>query len=260
MALDYSKLSEDELEALANDDYSKLSDATLKALSEDTVPQGTGMPPAPGEYATTQTTIAATRPVTQFVATQAGDALKLAKIAGEVTPKIMGEFIGSPIQSAKNLASAYIEGHPYAGKVLDTPLKAVPGAAARGLLSAAVAPENLFTLPYTMAAYEQEKIRANPNAPGLESNPYAQTVRGEYPTQAAAGAANRRQAVANMPTGYQLNPQEAANLLASGDRRTIDMYGGAQRLAQTAGAQAAVPAAPSWIDRAMEMSRKYRPQ
>ena len=172
----------------------------------------------------------------------------------------MGEFIGSPIKYAKELASAYVAGHPYAGKVLDTPFKAMPGAAARGLLSAAVAPENMFTLPYTMAAYEQEKIRANPTAPGLEYNPYAQTVRGEYPTQGAAGAANTRQAVANMPTGYQPTAQEAANLLASGDQRTIEMYGGAQRLAQAAAARSAQPAQESWMDRAMSISRKYRPQ
>ena len=38
MALDYSKLSDDELDALAKNDYSRLSDATLKALSEETAP------------------------------------------------------------------------------------------------------------------------------------------------------------------------------------------------------------------------------
>ena len=38
MALDYSKLSDAELKALADDDYSKLSDATLKALSEEAPP------------------------------------------------------------------------------------------------------------------------------------------------------------------------------------------------------------------------------
>lgn len=38
MALDYSTLSDAELEAIANEDYSKLSDATLKAIAEDGAP------------------------------------------------------------------------------------------------------------------------------------------------------------------------------------------------------------------------------
>lgn len=73
----------------------------------------------------------------------------------------------------------------------------VGGAVARGLM----APESAFLMPYQMAAYEQEKIRQNPNAPGLEYNPYAQTVRGEYDTQGQAGAANARRAVINAPYG-----------------------------------------------------------
>jgi hypothetical protein len=62
-----------------------------------------------------------------------------------------------------------------------------------------------------MAAYEQAKIRANPNAPGLEYNPYAQTVRGEAATQNRAGAANQMRTVANMPFG-NVNAQERAIL------------------------------------------------
>ena len=89
------------------------------------------------------------------------------------------------------------------------------GAGARGvgsaLLTGAVAPESAVMMPYQMAAYEQEKIRANPNAAGLEYNPYAQTVRGEFPTQRAAGAANQRMAVANQRYGG-LTPQEQAIL------------------------------------------------
>jgi len=81
----------------------------------------------------------------------------------------------------------------------------VLGAGARGLgsalLTGAMAPESAVMMPYQMAAYEQEKIRANPNAPGLEYNPYAQTVRGEYATQRSAGAANQRMAVANQRYG-----------------------------------------------------------
>jgi len=37
--MDYSKLTDAELEAIANNDYSKLSDATLQALSDENPPQ-----------------------------------------------------------------------------------------------------------------------------------------------------------------------------------------------------------------------------
>ena len=43
MALDYSTLSDEELDAIAKEDYSRLSDATLQALSEDMA----AAPPAP---------------------------------------------------------------------------------------------------------------------------------------------------------------------------------------------------------------------
>ena len=262
MALDYSKLTEAELEAIANDDYSKLSDATLKALSADTgPPQGISLAqPQAAEYATAQVPAVAAGAARELMGgaatTNVRDAATIAKNATSWTPRSMVEVITQPL----NTARAYVGGHPFA----DTPIRQIAGSVGKNIAGAAVTGllgrENMFTLPYTMAAYEQEKIRANPTAPGLEYNPYAQTVRGEYPTQGAAGAANTRQAVANMPTGYQPTAQEAANLLASGDQRTIEMYGGAQRLAQAAAARSAQPAQESWMDRAMSISRKYRPQ
>jgi hypothetical protein len=89
------------------------------------------------------------------------------------------------------------------------------GAGARGLggavLRGVMAPESILMAPYQMAAYEQDKIRANPNAPGLEYNPYAQVQRGEYATQGQAGAANTRNAIRNMPYG-NVSPQERALL------------------------------------------------
>ena len=59
-------------------------------------------------------------------------------------------------------------------------------------------------------------------------------------------------------SGYQPTPQEAANALASGDVRTIQMYGGAPRLQQIAGQRQAQPAVPSWIDAAMQNFQRYR--
>ena len=215
MALDYTRLSDAELDALSRDDYSQLSDATLKALSAESAPApavGIGQStPALEQTVTDIAGTAAIRPAAQFAASQAGDAAKMAKIAGQLTPNIMGEFLSSPIQSAKNLTSAYIAGHPYASAALNTPLKAMPGIAARAVGSALVAPESAFVMPYQMAAYEQEKIRANPTAPGLEYNPYAQTVRGQAATQGRAGSANQMQALATMPYG-NVTEEERARL------------------------------------------------
>jgi len=96
------------------------------------------------------------------------------------------------------------------------------GAGARGLgsalLTGAMAPESVLMMPYQMAAYEQDKIRQNPNAPGLEYNPYAQVQRGEYATQGQAGAANTRNAIRNMPYG-NVTPQERALL----DKERLNM-------------------------------------
>jgi hypothetical protein len=171
----------------------------------------TEAPPSIENTATNMAATAAARPVAQVAAGQAGDAFKMAKIAGQLTPSVVGEFLGSPIRSAKELASAYIAGHPYAANALNTPFKAMPGALMRGLGTAVAAPESAFLMPYQMAAYEQAKIRQNPTAPGLEYNPYAQTVRGQAATQNRAGAANQMRTVANMPYG-NVTAQERAML------------------------------------------------
>ena len=163
---------------------------------------------------------------------------KMAKIATEVTPKIAYDILQHPIENTfrnyidpatgqpmikkgkpvPGLLRSYAQGHPWVGKFTDASLKSLAGDAlnyakhvgsslpsARNIGSAivqgAVAPESLFAAPYQMAAYEQEKIRANPNAPEYATNPYAQQYRGEYATQGQAGAANRRNAIANQQYG-----------------------------------------------------------
>jgi hypothetical protein len=138
------------------------------------------------------------------------DAADLAKII----PAIEGmsaEELKKLISDPRGLFKAYIQGHPWYD-VMRKPLS-IPGSVAggigRGVLGAVAAPESIAMMPYAMAGYEQEKIRANPNAPQYQSNPYAMAVRKEYPTQGAAGAANQRQALINMPNG-PLNAQEQA--------------------------------------------------
>jgi hypothetical protein len=102
--------------------------------------------------------------------------------------------------------------------------------AGKFIASGAIAPENLLTLPYQMAAYEQEKIRANPNAPGLENNPYAQTVRGEYKTQGQAGAANQRQALINNIPGYANMSPEEKQIMDQDRIRMLMQYKAAQKV------------------------------
>jgi hypothetical protein len=158
------------------------------------------------------------------------DIVALAEIAKQVTPEVAAELAKRPIDVAK----AYVQGHPWYGSIKSAPARALGfmGSAAGGVLTA---PENAVMLPYNMAAYEQEQIRANPNAPEYATNPYAQFYRGEYPTQATAGAANQRAAVRNFATAG--NP-------APGTPEFQQM----QQQYQT----------PTWIDSAMNTFRKYR--
>jgi hypothetical protein len=73
-----------------------------------------------------------------------------------------------------------------------------------------------------------------------------------------AQQAYRHNAV-SMPTPQQLQPTEAANLLASGDQRTIQIYGGQQHLQAIAGGKSpsAPPTADNFIERMRAMANQY---
>jgi hypothetical protein len=247
MAFDYSKLSDEELEAIANNDYSKMSDATLEAIANagETQPSDASVNMAPQAVSIAGRVAGPVAEVAKDVGTTAynvgkavvGYPIDVAKNAMSWTPRSVAEVVTNPLSTAK----AYIMNHPImesnaslrtVGKEAAQYAKNIGGRIGTGLVQGALAPESLFALPYQMAAYEQEKIRENPNAPGLEYNPYAQMYRGEYPTQGAAGAANRRAAISRPNTGYVPTPQEAQNIMASGDQRMINMYGGKDRLAE----------------------------
>ena len=76
---------------------------------------------------------------------------------------------------------------------------------------------------------------------------------------------------------YDIQPQEAANLLASNDERTINIYGGRQRLQAIAAGQSvgkpsatmppipqsapyqAPPAPTNWMEKALQMASQYGP-
>jgi len=134
------------------------------------------------------------------------DMAQMASILSQATPETAAELAKNPLEVAK----AYVQGHPWYGNAKAMPARAAgfAGGLAGGMLAA---PENAVMLPYGMAAYEQEKIRANPYAPGLQNNPYAQVQRGEATTQSRAGAANQMRTVANQPYG-NVNQQERARL------------------------------------------------
>jgi len=66
-------------------------------------------------------------------------------------------------------------------------------ASGRNIGAALASPESAFAMPYNMAAYEQAKIRANPNAPEYKNNPYAMQIRGQSPTQEIAARQNMAQ-------------------------------------------------------------------
>ena len=235
MALDYSKLSDEELEAIANDDYSKLSDKTLNAIANDPgakqVPAGEPMPDFTPQAV--RTVAGGAAPVVQGAANVAGnivgDWAKLGKIAYEnVSPNVIKEFVSKPITNTAKLAGAYVEGHPYVSRFMEGTMKDAvgavgrgAGAVGRGLVQGAVAPESLFLLPYQMAAYEQEKIKQDPYAPGLERNPYAMTLRGEAPTIGAAGQMNQRRAVVSMP--IRGVTEEERKILEEDQRRRLEM-------------------------------------
>ena len=189
----------------------------------------------------------------------------LASNLGQTTPAAWADAAGQPLKFGKDAVQALAE--RYAGSNINTPIKDIvtnfaktqgPGIA-RGIggsvLGAVTAPENLFSLPYGMAAYEQAKIRANPTAPGLETNPYAQSYRsqgGPAPlTQGQAGAMNQRRAVANMPFG-NVNAQEQA-ILAQDQARKQQVQAQARAVLQQP------PTAQNYIERMRALSTLYKP-
>ena len=112
---------------------------------------------------------------------------------------------GAPVQPGTNpYTPAAGPAASSAGSNLGVMSRLAQGA---GTLLNNATPAMTLAAPYMMAGYEQDKIRANPSAPGLESNPYAQMVRGEAATQGQAGAMNRRSAIGGQQYGG-LTPEQ----------------------------------------------------
>jgi hypothetical protein len=166
-------------------------------------------PPQPADYAMNGG-VGAVRPLAQAywegpAKGVSRDLYDMGKILSQADTKTAMELAKNPYEFTK----AYIQGHPWSDSLKN--IGSVPGKLGNfaknvgyGLVTA---PENAAMLPYNMAAYEQEKIRNNPNLPEYANNPYAQTIRGEASTQNRAGQANQMRTVANMPYG-NVTPQE----------------------------------------------------
>lgn len=98
-----------------------------------------------------------------------------------------------------------------------------------------------------------------------EASPYLNAA--QIGPNTASGQVNQmmqaaKQAQLNAPTPAPLTPQEAQNLLASGDQRTINIYGGPEALTRIAQGQTDVmtqpPVAANFLGRIRELGKRYK--
>jgi len=109
MALDYSKLTDDELEAIANDDYSRLSNRTLRAISND--PSAKQTTAVSAEPTVDEIAMGATSPAITGAAYAApmnvnAGAVKqaLSPMAGAI-PKTLGVYTSNPLAAVADLGA-----------------------------------------------------------------------------------------------------------------------------------------------------------
>jgi hypothetical protein len=161
-------------------------------------------------------------------------------------PNGVKSFINSPE------GRALIESNPKFAAAATKYLGEVPGALTQaGRLAAPIARTALKAIGPAAIGYDL--YQAGQLARETQLGQRLAQGEGQFAPNAASDVMLNRNV-----SGYQPTPQEAANLLASGDARTIQMYGGAQRLAQQAQQRQAQPAMPSWIDTAMQNFQRYR--
>lgn len=163
MALDYSKLSDSELEAIANDDYSSLSDTTLQAIAGEPeaksetpapvpggaapqfYPTGTGVNVAPIKEGL-QTAGQIVKPGIQAAGQLAKSYGNLGKLTTDVAMSAMG--LPPPVAGSKALEGIqgmYANVQDYLNKAGQFAPKAAPGAemANAAKISQAIGPEGL---------------------------------------------------------------------------------------------------------------------
>lgn len=218
MTFDYSKLSDSDLEAFANEDYHKMSDEGLKLVSQNNTPEEGvgGMNAGTAAIGAAQTGYETGKDLVNGATELAKNPIVDAALAYKFGPKLLqaaGRHIGQGmgLPAAGPVAPSGVGGLEAGGqKLVDLIKNHVPAGGAMEGLSASPAIA-AFSAPYLMAAHEQEKIRQNPNAPEYANNPFAMQQRGVAPTLGAAGAMNQRAAVAGQQYGG-LQPHEQAAL------------------------------------------------
>jgi hypothetical protein len=121
---------------------------------------------------------------------------KTAPVAGPVEPP--QTRTSTPGETFEKLRSGPTASPPNSGPQFPPQTRVQPAGA---LSLPTMAAQGMLAAPYLGAAYEQARIRANPNAPEYQDNPYAMMTRGQAATQGQAGAMNTRQALANQQYG-----------------------------------------------------------
>lgn len=253
MALDYSTLSDAELEALANDDYSKLSDATLEALASEAPKPNVGK--TLGER-TWSEALAPAVGVGAAAYEMGKDVVKPAyEVAKSLITNPLVDLAAAPFALKK--AGEYLGTRPPAGpgpldaggqKVVDWVKQGARAVAPEASLATNLSPAMMLGAPYALAGMEAANIRKNPNAPGYKDVPYAQQFRGEYGTQGQAAAANTRNALINQQYGG-LTPEEQAIMAQERQRQ--------QKIAQARQVLKQQPTPQNFIERSKALADLY---
>ena len=272
MALDYSKLSDDELDAIANDDYSRLSDATLQAIANEPqskpapevggaapqfYPTGTGVNMAPVKEGF-QTAGKVIQPGVQA----AGQLVKGYGNLGKLTTDLAMGALGLPPPVAAASALEGIKGTysnvqdylnksgQFAPKPPINPIQVNPGSPVGQATIGGPAAQQGSTFIQRMAQqFAPIAARVAPvlNTAGRVAGPaglaYNAYQGAEFAQQAELGprlaqgqGQQAQQAFRNMNTQYgaPVDRDQARAVLQSGNERDIAAFGGRQRLMQLA--------------------------
>jgi len=272
MALDYSKLSDDELDAIANDDYSRLSDATLQAIANEPqakpapevggaapqfYPTGTGVNMAPVKEGF-QTAGKVIQPGVQ-AATQL---VKGYGNLGKLTTDVAMSALGLPPPVAASSALEGIKGTysnvqdylnksgQFAPKTPINPIQVNPASPVGQATVGGPAAQQGSTFIQRMAqqfAPIAAKVAPVLNTAGRVAGPaglaYNAYQGAEFAQQAELGprlaqgqGQQAQQAFRNMNTqfGAPITREQAITVLQSGNERDIAAFGGRQRLMQLA--------------------------
>lgn len=271
MALDYSTLSDQELDAIANDDYSKLSDATLQAIAgveapaspepsgaaPQFYPTGAGVNMAPVKEAF-QTAGQVIKPGVQAAGQLARSYGNLGKLTTDVAMSAMG--LPPPVASSSalegikgtyaNVQDYLNKSGQFAPKTPINPIQVNPASPVGQAVAGGAAAEEGSTFIARMAqkfAPMAQRVAPVLNTAGRVAGPaglaynayeaanYAQQA--ELGKRLAGGEGQSAQTAfrnANTQYGAPISREQAITVLQSGNQRDIDAFGGRDKLMQLA--------------------------